>query len=127
MKSFLLTLATVLMLVPSFAIAHEMIPTYPKLRVSHLENLYVTTMQMFNKRVDVEFYEIDVLDKYFNPIPFVSTSKVINLKHLEKITFDVYIRKEDAKRAMYICSSSKLSRNNTTRTAISSKICSKIE
>lgn len=127
MKSFLLTLATVLMLVPSFAIAHEMIPTYPKLRVSHLENLYVTTMQMFNKRADVEFYEIDVLDKYFNPIPFVSTSKVINLKHLEKITFDVYIRKEDAKRAMYICSSSKLSRNNTTRTAISSKICSKIE
>lgn len=84
-------------------------------------------MQMFNKRADVEFYEIDVLDKYFNPIPFVSTSKVINLKHLEKITFDVYIRKEDAKRAMYICSSSKLSRNNTTRTAISSKICSKIE
>jgi hypothetical protein len=115
------------MLVPSHGIAHEMVPTYPTLRISHLENLYVTTMQLFNKREEVKYYEIEVFDKYFNPVPFATSSNVIKLNYLEKITFDIYIKKQDRNRVTYICSSSKLEKNNTTRTAVSSKICSKIK
>lgn len=107
------------------AVAHEMTPTYPKLRPSHLDNVYVTTMEMFNKRQDVEFYEIGVFDEDFNPIPFVSKYTVIKLRYLGHVTFDVYIRKQDVGRATYVCSTSKLRKNDSVRTAVSSKICSK--
>jgi len=107
--------------------AHEMTPTYPKLRPSHLDNVYVTTMEMFNKRDDVEFYEIGVFDKDFNPVPFVTSYNVIKIDYLSKVDFDVYIRKADASKAVYICSRSKLKKDGTVRTAISSRICSKIK
>lgn len=107
--------------------AHEMTPTYPKLEPSHLDGLYKTTMEMFNKRQDVEYYEIGVFDSDFEPIPFVSTFKIVKIKYLGHVTFQVYIRKGDADRATYICSRSKLRKEDITRTAISSKICSKIK
>src|SRR5210317_2599508 len=88
--------------------AHEMTPTYPKLRPSHLDNVYVTTMEMFNKRDDVEYYEIGIFDKDFKSVPFVTSYNVIRLKYLGHVTFDVYIRKDDVSRAEYVCSVSKL-------------------
>jgi len=109
------------------AMAHEMTPTYPKLRPSHLDNVYVTTMEMFNKRNDVEYYDIGVFDKDFKPIPFVSKYNVVKLKYLGHVTFDVYIRKADVSRATYVCSTSKLRKDDKKRTAISSKICSKFK
>ena len=109
------------------AMAHEMTPTYPKLRPSHLDNVYVTTMEMFNKRNDVEYYDIGVFDKDFKPIPFVSKYNVIKLKYLGHVTFDVYIRKADVSRATYVCSTSKLRKDDKKRTAVSSKICSKFK
>jgi hypothetical protein len=112
----------------SEAIAHEMTPTYPKLRPSHLDNVYVTEMEMFNKRNDVQFYEIGVFDKDFKSIPFVSKYEVIDLKYLDHVTFDVYIRKQDVSRATYICSTSKLRKDDgAKRNPLSSKICSKIK
>ena len=62
------------------AIAHEMTPTYPKLEPSHLDGVYKTTMEMFNKREDVSYYEIGVFDKDKNPIPFVSSYKIIKME-----------------------------------------------
>lgn len=108
------------------AVAHEMTPTYPKLEYSHLDGVMKTTMQMFNKRADVEYYEIGVFDKDFNPIPFVSSFSIVKIEYLGHVTFDVYIRKTDAQRASYICSRSKLRKEDTVRTAVSSRICSKI-
>lgn len=109
----------------SEAMAHEMTPTYPKLTPSHLDNVYVSRMEMFNKRQDVEYYEIGVFDKDFNPIPFVTKYEIIKLKYLGHVSFDVYIRKQDVSRATYVCSLSKLRKGNDTRTAVSSRICSK--
>jgi hypothetical protein len=106
---------------------HEMTPTYPKLRPSHLDNVYVTTMEMFNKRNDVDYYEIGVFDKDMNPIPFVSKWNVINLRYLSHIQFDVYIRRVDVSKATYICSMSKIKKDTSVRTAVSSKICSKFK
>ena len=64
----------IVMLMLAFSVsavnAHEMTPTYPKWRPSHLDNVYVTTMEMFNKRDDVEYYEIGIFDKDFKSVPF---------------------------------------------------------
>lgn len=107
--------------------AHDMTPTYPKLTYSHLDGVVKTTMSIFNKRQDVQHYEIKVFDKDFNSIPFVTSQSVIKLDYLSKVNFDVYIRKADASRATYICSISKLRKDQAVRTAVSSRICSKIK
>jgi len=109
------------------ASAHEMTPTYPKLEPSHLDGVSKTTMQMFNKRADVEYYEIGVFDKDFNPVPFVSSYNILKIEYLGHVTFDVYIRKSDISRAVYVCSRSKLRKDDSARTAVSSRICSKFK
>ena len=113
-----------LMLVSSFAYAHEMTPTYPKWKLSIYNDLLVTKMEMFNKRNDVEYYEIAVFDEDWNPIPFVSSYKVFKLEYLSRVEFEVYIRARDKDRAEYICSRSKL---NNGMPAISSMICSRFK
>ena len=104
-----------------------MTPTYPKMQPSHLDGVVKTTMQMFNKRQDVEYYEIGVFDADFNAVPFVTSYNIIKIKYLGHVTFDVYIRKADIGRAHYICSRSKLRKDKSVRTAVSSLICSKIK
>jgi len=106
--------------------AHEMVPAYPEMRPAHVDGLLVTTMKMFNKRADVEFYEVGVFDENFQPVPFVTAYNVFKLEYLGHTTFDIYIRAQDRNRAMYICSRSKIRKGSATSTAISSKICSKI-
>jgi len=118
----------VMFLLVSFpALAHEMTPTYPKLEPSHLDNVYKTTMEMFNKREEVEYYEIGVFDAEWKPIPFVTKYEIIKIRYLGHVTFDVYIRKQDVSRATYVCSMSKLRKDGTTKTAIASRICSKFK
>jgi hypothetical protein len=113
-----------LILVSSFAFAHEMTPTYPQLRPSAYAGLIVTEMEVFNKRNDVKYYEIAVFDEKWNPIPFVSSYKVFKLEYLSRVQFEVYIRAKDKDRAEYICSRSKL---NNGMPAISSMICSRFK
>jgi hypothetical protein len=113
-----------LILVSSFAFAHEMTPTYPQLRPSAYAGLIVTEMEVFNKRNDVKYYEIAVFDEKWNPIPFVSSYKVFKLEYLSRVQFEVYIRAKDKYRAEYICSRSKL---NNGMPAISSMICSRFK
>ena len=107
--------------------AHEMVPTYPRLEISHVDGLLKTTMKMFNKRADVEYYEVGVFDKNFEPVPFVTAYNVFKLEYLGHVTFDIYIRAKDRERAVYVCSKSKLRKGSNTNTPISSKICSKFE
>lgn len=107
--------------------AHDMTPTYPKFTHSHLDGVVKTTMNIFNKRQDVQHYEIKVFDADFNPIPFVTTHNVIKLDYLSNVNFDIYVRRNDASRVTYICSLSKLKKNDSVRTAVSSRICSKIK
>ena len=108
--------------------SHEMTPTYPTWEVSHVSGVYKTTMDMFNKRNDVEYYEIGVFDKDFKPIPFVSSYNVLKIAYLQHVTFDVYIKSSDRDRAVYLCSRSKLRKGDeVVRTPISSRICSKFK
>ena len=116
-----------MLLVVSSSHAHEMTPTYPKWDVSAFPDVLQTTMEMFNKRNDVEFYEIGVFDKDFKPVPFVSSYKVLKLKYLGHVKFRIYIRKKDSEQAVYVCSRSKLRKTGETRSVISSRICSKFK
>jgi len=107
--------------------AHEMTPAYPKMQQSYVNGVYVTKMKLFNRREDVEYYEIQVFTNEWKPLPFASTSKVLNVGHNRRKLFEVYIRSSDLDKATYICTESKVFKNTEQVTLVSSKICSKIK
>ena len=107
--------------------AHQWTPTYPELTPSYVEGILEAKMVLFNKREEVEYYEIDVFDAEWNPIPFASQSKLVQIRYLETKAVSVFIRKQDQKRAMYICTRSRLKKDDVKSTVISSRICSKIK
>jgi hypothetical protein len=107
--------------------AHEMVPTYPEMKPSFMDGLQKLTMTMFNKREEVEYYEIGVFTTEWEPVPFVSNYKVFRIPYLSTVTFDIYVRDEDKHKAEFICSQSKLRKKQLTRTAVSSRICSRVK
>lgn len=124
MKYFVIAL---LMGLFGYANAHQFTPTYPKLEPSYVEGILEAKMVLFNRRNDVEYYELGVYDAEWNPVPFTSTSKLIKVAYLETKRIDVYVRNSDRRRVVYICTISKLSANSKDATLISSRICSKVK
>ena len=107
--------------------AHEMLPTYPQLGPSYVDDVLKVQMRMFNKRQDVEYYEISVFDKDWRVVPFVTGYRILKVEYLSHVSFDIYIRKQDANKAMYVCSRSKLRKDKSQGTVVSSRICSKFK
>lgn len=120
-------ITTLLVLLATQAVAHQMTPTYPKWEPSHVEGVYKTTIEMFNKREDVEWYEIGVFNKNWEPIQFVSQYRLFNMPHLSRIKFDVYISLLDVAAAEYICSKSKLREVREQKTMVASRVCSRFK
>lgn len=120
-------LAAALFLAATSVVAHELTPTYPKLKPAFVDGLLVTRMSMFNAREDVEYYEIGVFDLLWKPIPFATTTKILKVPYGSKADFDLYIRKEDAKKAAYACTLSKLRSDKPSFAIISSKVCSRLD
>lgn len=116
-----------LLLFAGSAFGHEMTPAYPKLVPSYIPGILKTDMEMFNRRADVEFYEIGVFDKEWNTVPFVTAYKILRLKYLGHVKFEVFIKAEDARSAYYICSKSKLRSEVSNTPMVSSRICSKVK
>lgn len=125
MKYWLLLL--VLVLGGKQAWAHEFTPAYPTLEQSYMDGILVTKMLLFNRRQDVNYYELAVFDGSWNPVPFAATDKVIEVKHLERKYVEIFIREKDRNKAVYICSKSKLQMDGDNITLVSSRICSKIK
>ena len=107
--------------------AHDMTPTYPKWKMSFIPSAKMTTMQVFNKRSDVQWYEIGLFDKEWKPIPFVTRYKIINIKYLKRVEFDVYVNEANVKQTEYICTTSKLRGNDDFKPIVESKICSRFK
>ena len=107
--------------------SHEMVPTYPVLEPSRFDGLVQTTVTVFNKRPEVEYYEIGVFTEEWEPLQFVSNYKIYKIPYLSTVSVDIYLRKEDKYKVTYICSLSKLRKEELSRTAVSSKICSKVK
>jgi hypothetical protein len=119
--------ATLAFAMASVAQAHEMLPTYPRLAPSYVDDVMQVQMRMFNRRQDVEWYEVGVFDAQWKPVPFVTGYRILKVEYLSHVRFDVYIRKLDAQKAKYICSQSKLRREKEDGTVIASRICSKFK
>ena len=109
------------------AMGHEMSPTYLQFDPSYIDNVLKTSIEVFNRREDVNYYEIEVYDKDRNPISFVSDSKIVNLNYLEKKSIDVYIKNADRDRVVYVCTLSRFIKDDITKTNVSSRICSKVK
>ena len=120
-------LVLVMALLATSARAHEMVPTYPEFVPSYMDGIQRLTMHMFNKREDVEYYEVGVFDADFNPIPFVTSYRLMKIVYLGHVTFDVYVRDSDAIRTKYICTKSKLRKDDSSVAIVASRICSKIK
>ena len=107
--------------------AHEWTPTYPTMRYSFIDGIVTTQMKLLNKRKDINWYEVSVLDDEFNPVPFqVSGGKIQKVSHLQRKFIDVYVRESDLSIATYICSRSKSITDTERGTFIASRICSKL-
>ena len=124
MKKFIT--AVVAVLIATTAQAHEWTPTYPKFEPSFLDGIVVTNMTLFNKRKDIEYYEISVYDKDWNPVPFATTQKLIHTPYLGQETVDIYIREADCDRIEYICTTSRQFELNAPVSGVESRICSKV-
>ena len=107
--------------------AHDMTPTYPKWKMSFIPTAKMTSMQVFNAREDVEWYQIGVFDKEWQPIPFVTRYKILNIKYLQRVKFDIYVNEANTKLAEYICSTSKLRGNDSFQPIVESRICSRFK
>jgi hypothetical protein len=107
--------------------AHQFLPTYPTFEYSFIEGVVQTKMQLFNKRKEIEYYELSVYEANWKSLPFATESKIVKIQYLQTKDILVYIKKEDLKRVKYICSESKIQRENNQNTLVSSRICSKIQ
>ena len=105
--------------------AHEWTPTYPTFEPSFMDGIAVTTMKIFNKRTDANFYEISVYDEEWNEIRFASSSKIIELDYLEQKSIELYVLESDCDRVEYICSKSLLLKNNELSSGVNTRICSR--
>jgi len=108
-------------------IAHDMTPTYPKWKMSFIPTAKMTSMQVFNAREDVEWYQIGVFDKEWQPIPFVTRYKILNIKYLQRVKFDIYVNEANTELAEYVCSTSKLRGNDSFQPIVESRICSRFK
>lgn len=122
-NSFIMVLA----FYTSQVFAHEMVPAYPELRPSYLDGLYLIELSIFNRRNDVTYYEIGVFDEEWNPLPFATNKKILKLEYLNRSDIEIYVRKSESDKIVYICTTSKLIKGEVKYTGVTSRICSKIK
>lgn len=107
--------------------AHQFTPTYPQFTTSFVDGVLHTKMEIFNKRREVEYYELGVFDKDWNPVTFASDDRIIRVRYLETKKLSIYVKSEDLPKVTYICTESRLRKEDVKDTVISSKICSKVK
>jgi hypothetical protein len=110
--------------------AHQWTPTYPEFRLSYIGGIQTTDMKLYNTREDVDYYQIQVFDGYFNPIKFAingGQSDVINVPFRKTKVVSVYVPSAESSRVVYVCSRSMILKEEETASLLSSRICSKVK
>jgi hypothetical protein len=110
-----------------FVSAHELTPTYPEFRPSFMDGISVTSMELYNAREEIEFYKIDVYTADWERIPFATKESTIRVSHLQRHTFDVYVKDSDLDRIEYICTVSRLLQDQLQSQGVSSRVCSRVK
>ena len=109
------------------AAAHELTPAYPEFQPSHVDKVSVTKMKLWNRREDVSYYELNVYDEKWNPIPFAAADRLMQVGYLQTKTFEVYVRDSDIDKIEFICTTSKQLKEDVKSTGITSRICSRVK
>lgn len=117
----------VLLLTSVAALAHEQTPAHPDFIPSFVKGIHKTTLSLFNRRADVEYYEVEVFDSEWNPIPFAATKRLLHVPYLNRTSFDIYVKAPDVRKVEYLCTQSKLFKEDKTIAVVSSRICSKVK
>ena len=115
----------ILLCVSGSAMAHELTPTYPKLEPTYVKGVLSTKLIMWNARVDVEHYKIEVTNAFWNDVPFITEEKIVKLGYHERREIEIFLPEDTT--AQYICTRSLLEKGKRSRSIISSKVCSKIK
>ena len=115
----------ILLCVSGSAMAHELTPTYPKLTPTYIDGVLSTKLIMWNARVDVEHYKIEVTNAFWNDVPFITDEKIVRLGYQERREIEIFLPEDTT--AQYICTRSLLEKGKRSRSIISSKVCSKIK
>lgn len=127
MRICYIVLAFLLCMFGGPAMAHQFTPTYPEFTISFVDGVMQTKMEIFNKRREVEYYELGVFDKDWNPVTFAADDRLVRVRYLETKKLSIYVKSEDLPKVTYICTESRLRREDVKDTVISSKICSKVK
>jgi len=106
---------------------HSWTPTYPKFEQSWADGIYQVNMTLWNSRADVNYFTFDVFDENFNHVPWAAYERTTHVAYLERKIINIYIRKEDLDRVVYICSRTQIVKRKDTASLVSSRICSKIK
>jgi uncharacterized protein YfaS (alpha-2-macroglobulin family) len=106
--------------------SHEQTPAYPRILPSHVEGIVKVQLQILNRRKEINYYEVGLFDQNFEEMDFTTKRKIIKIDYQEKVDFDVYLRKSDLNKAVYICTASKILKSNKSRAVVSSLVCSKL-
>lgn len=117
----------VAMLFANVATAHEMTPAYPKFERSYISGILQTKLRLWNRREDASYYEINVYDEEWNKISFAAVDRIIRIDYLETKTFEIFIKETDIDKVEFICTTSKLLKDEVNFTGITSKICSRVK
>ena len=116
------------LLLCSSVLGHEMTPTYPTWDRTAYDGIKKVTMDLWNARKDVQYYEIGVFTEDFEePVPFVTLYSILKVDYLSHVQFDVYMTEKSIKKAVYICSLSKLRSNDDSKPLLATQICSKFK
>ena len=121
------TIFTLLFLLGGHSSAHQFTPTYPELKPAYIKGVDVVEMSIFNSREEISWYSINVFDEDWNTLPFASTDKLINLPYLDRKLIEVYTKRSDRSKVVYVCSKSKTLKSLKNPYIITSRICSKIK
>ena len=84
-------------------------------------------MKMWNRRSDASYYEVNVYNNEWEPVPFAAPEKIMKLGYLEHKSFELYVRDIDTSNITYICTTSKQLKQDVKSTGIKSRICSRVK
>ena len=84
-------------------------------------------MKLFNGRKDVSYYEFEVFDEEWKPVPFSTSRFIMRIKYLERKSINIFVRERDRNRVEFICSKSKFLDEEKTKAYLSSRICSRVK
>lgn len=116
----------IFMVIGGYANAHQFTPTYPTFNYSFVPGVLSTKMELLNMRKDIDFYQINLYDDKWNPVPFMSSPNgIISIPYMKRKNIEVYVSVSNIDKVTYICSESKIISSKNVVTIVASKICSR--